>query len=133
MRRSVRLGNFLLLAVAWVAGGCAGEKGATVNGTVLLDGVPLPGAQVQMIPQSDQDIPLLSAATDADGHFTIHARPHSGKSAAGRYLVLVSKTAMKSPTSMDLVEVVPPLYHDRARRPSGRRSRRATIPSRLSR
>ena len=109
-----------------LATGCSGGGVSTqVSGQILLDGQPLSGAQVQLLPKGS-DVPgMHSGSTDDQGQFTILEDGSSNNPIQpGVYVVLVSKMGLKgdfakSPGGgMDATyEVVPPLYRDRASTP----------------
>ncbi|MCY2988418.1 MAG: prepilin-type N-terminal cleavage/methylation domain-containing protein [Planctomycetota bacterium] len=88
---------------------------------VLLDGQPLSGAQVQLLPKGDVALGMHSGSTDATGAFTIVEVASSNTPIRpGAYVVLVSKFSVKGNVA-DLpaggmgamVNEVPDIYQDR--------------------
>lgn len=70
---------------ALLLNGC-GAKLPTVEGTVTLDGVPLPDAKVVF---ESPDKPMAVATTDAGGHYEVTTGSQRGM-AAGSYRVAIS-------------------------------------------
>lgn len=91
-----------------------------VNGIVIVDGQPLPGAKVTFIP--DKDSPGLGgiAETGSDGKFVILGAKGESGLQPGRYKVTVSKGVLKNPggeesvgaivEEIDLKDELPPMY-----------------------
>lgn len=74
----------LLLALL----GCRNQATSPVEGVVLLDGKPLAGATVQLVPQSGgRD---ATGQTDAQGHFHISTFRQGDGALPGTYKVVIS-------------------------------------------
>jgi hypothetical protein len=75
-------------ALAILMPGCSGQATSPVEGVVLLDGKPLAGASVQLVPQGEgRD---ATAQTDAQGRFRVSTfRPGDG-ALPGTYKVVIS-------------------------------------------
>ena len=113
----------LLVAVCLV--GCSRGTPSAVTGKVLLDGQPLAGASVQLIPTGHEALGMHSQTTDGSGNFSF---AETGKSnnpiQPGSYVVLVSKTELP-PDAASLPgggmgatrELVPVIYQDRTQSP----------------
>jgi hypothetical protein len=85
-RHALLLGSLLVL----VLGGCGGKsKLHKFEGTVTLDGKPLPGAQVQFIREKGEGTPA-NAVTGTDGSFRLSTFSTGDGAMAGDYKVLVS-------------------------------------------
>lgn len=78
--------TFVLLFLPYLIG--CGQKLASVEGTVQLDGKPLAAAGIAFHPVAGG--PLGSATTDADGHFRIESANKPGL-IPGQYQVTVVK------------------------------------------
>jgi len=114
-----------LLALATI--GCDRHPSGTaeVSGRVTLDGQPLAGAEVELVPQANPELGGHTATTDSDGAFTV--QPPSGSNnplRPGQYVVLVRKLRSKGNDPNQpgggmgaVVDEVPAVYHDRARSP----------------
>lgn len=95
--------------------GCGSGSPSTVTGKVLLDGQPLSGAQVQLLPKGNASGGMHAATTDAEGKFTIVEDGSSNNPVQpGSYVVLVSKI---TGGMGDAVNEVPDLYQDRKHSP----------------
>lgn len=71
-----------------IAVGCRSQGTSPVEGTVLLDGKPLAGATVQLVPQSGgRD---ATGQTDAQGHFRISTFKPGDGAVPGTYKVVIS-------------------------------------------
>ncbi len=85
----------LLLAIIATLGcnstGSNLPKTVPAAGVVTLDGKPVDGAQVVLVPAS-QGITGATAVTDASGRFTLRAYPEKDGAIPGEYKVQVSKT-----------------------------------------
>lgn len=66
-------------------------KTVPASGVVTLDGKPVDGAQVILVP-AGQGITGASAVTDASGRFSLRAYPEKDGAIPGEYKVQVSKT-----------------------------------------
>jgi hypothetical protein len=102
-----------LAALASVAG-CA-PAGATVSGTVTLDGAPLEDANISFVPKADGQ-KQAGWAIIAGGKYAI---PASGGLGTGAFRVEIRAsraTGEKSndPTLISTKEVVPPRYNSRS-------------------
>jgi hypothetical protein len=80
--------SFLLFAVLLAGMGCGGQK--SVEGIVLLNDTPVPGATVSFFPEDDKGRPC-SAITDSEGKFQVKTGGEQGV-APGKYKVVVMKT-----------------------------------------
>ena len=104
----MRLALFLAVAALTIAFilGC-GSPGANLpktvpaTGVVTLDGKPVDGAQVVIVPVGDGKNGA-DAVTNASGHFSLRAYPEKDGAIPGEYKVQVSKTvATKLPGQVD--------------------------------
>lgn len=105
--------------------GCSRGTPSAVTGKVLLDGQPLAGASVQLVPSGNDSLGMHSQTTDRSGNFSFS---ETGKSnnpiQPGSYVVLVSKTELP-PDAASLPgggmgatrELVPVIYQDRMQSP----------------
>lgn len=105
--------------------GCSRGTPSAVTGRVLLDGQPLAGASVQLVPSGNDTLGMHSQTTDASGNFRF---AETGKSnnpiQPGNYVVLVSKIELP-PDAASLPgggmgatrELVPLIYQDRTQTP----------------
>jgi hypothetical protein len=66
-------------------------KTVPASGVVTLDGKPVDGAQVVIVPAA-QGTTGASGVTDASGHFSLRAYPEKDGAVPGEYKVQVSKT-----------------------------------------
>ncbi len=57
------------LLLAFGAAGCGSSAPTTVSGTVKLDGAPLPGGMIKLLPASGSDTALRSALIGDNGHY----------------------------------------------------------------
>jgi hypothetical protein len=79
---------------------CSARPAATVQGTVRLDGKPLPDAALQLWPKDDLRLGVYHARTDRDGRFRLKSR--EGESVQpGRYVVLVFHEVKQDGTPPD--------------------------------
>jgi hypothetical protein len=83
----------VVAALGLLAAGCSRGRVKMVTGSVLLDGKPVDGAQVQLVPQKDLGLGSLGATTGADGKFTIAVGGPGRVIKPGRYVALVTKGA----------------------------------------
>jgi hypothetical protein len=83
----------ILLALALLVTGCSGGSDVgRVKGQVFYEGDPLPGADVEFRPESDQTLGAFGGQTDSEGRFDIKIGKGTGMNAKpGRYVVLVAK------------------------------------------
>lgn len=93
--------------------GCQKDAGlASVEGRVLLDGKPLPEAQIEF--QPEQGSPSYGE-TDAEGRYRLRFTRHREGAALGKHLVRV-RTARYVPEEGGrqrlIPEFLPPKYHD---------------------
>ena len=102
------------LALAALAAGCGGGGGPVVQGSVLLDGRPLAGAQVQLLPMPGAALGAHTATTDEDGRFTIRAEASNNPVNPGRYLAVITKPAAGPGGMRATVDEVPPVYRSQA-------------------
>jgi hypothetical protein len=77
---------FLLLSLT----GCGGSF-SSVEGTVTLDGKPLPGASVQFVPQESGRV--ATAGTDSSGHFVMSTADPGDGVIPGSYKVVITPPA----------------------------------------
>jgi len=94
----------LAIMAALLMSGCgAGDDGrdgrADAGGVVTLDGSPLEGATVSLVPQGDT--PSAVAKTDANGEFTFTTHTPNDGAIPGQYKVTVSKVEMSGGVSED--------------------------------
>jgi hypothetical protein len=83
---------FPLLVALGCGGGPAGPPLVPVEGTVTFEGQPLANANVQLIPQGQNQGQTGFAKTDASGKFTIGTADGKTKGgSAGDYKVVISK------------------------------------------
>ena len=107
--------------------GCSAAPIATVQGTVHLDGKPLPDAALQFWPKDDLRLGVYHARTDRDGRFRLKSREGEAVK-PGRYIVLVYREVKQDGTPPDperdreliatpgkLRNTLPAEYSDRAR------------------
>ena len=86
-----------------------------------MDGQPLGGAQIQLLPKGDATHGMHSATTDSNGAFTISEPAGSNNPIRpGSYVVLVSKFAVQANAENQpgagmggMVNEVPEIYQDR--------------------
>lgn len=83
-------GLFVAVCIAFVSG-CGGAHSATAHGTVMLNGQPLAGAEVQFIPKSDSSLGSHTTTTGPDGTFTLKAESSNAPVRPGSYVVVVNK------------------------------------------
>ncbi|HBT76457.1 MAG TPA: hypothetical protein DEB39_05930 [Planctomycetaceae bacterium] len=88
----------LAVVITVVLAGCSDGKIRTelVEGTLTLDGKPLPGAQIRFTPKSPDQGLAAFGRSDTDGRYriqTLAGRPNAG-TVPGEYLVTVSKTEL---------------------------------------
>lgn len=104
----MRLASLLVVSVfcALLAVGCGSPgshlpKTVPAAGVVTLDGKPVDGAQVVIVPVGDGKNGA-DAVTNASGHFSLRAYPEKDGAIPGEYKVQVSKTvATKLPGQVD--------------------------------
>jgi hypothetical protein len=116
---------WVVLLVAACAVGCSRGTPSAVTGKVLLDGQPLAGASVQLIPSGNDALGMHSQTTDRSGNFRFAETGSSNNPIQpGSYVVLVSKTELP-PDAASMPgggmgatrELVPVVYQDRALSP----------------
>jgi len=94
-----RLSAWFLLLSAFACvtlAGCSGGSGATVTGTIALDGTPVPDAEVVFEPYDRaQKIGSETVRTDAAGKFEITPHPKKKGLSPGKYGIWVSKWVNK--------------------------------------
>lgn len=114
-----------LLGIVLLITGCSRGVPSAVTGQVLLDGQPLAGASVQLVPAGNDSLGMHSQTTDAQGNFRIaEAGQSNNPITPGTYVVLVSKTELPADAAnlpgggMGATrELVPTIYQDRQRSP----------------
>src|SRR4051794_11621485 len=90
MERRCRLAATLVVAA--LVAGCAGREFAEVEGTVTLDGAPLPEVEVVFVPDPERGLGgnNATAYTDAQGHYRLRAvRDGRDGATLGWYRVVV--------------------------------------------
>lgn len=96
--------SIALCGCAWLGCGSAGShlpKTVPATGVVTLDGKPVDGAQVVIVPAGDGKNGA-NAVTDASGRFALRAYPEKDGAIPGDYKVQVSKTVeVKLPGKLD--------------------------------
>ncbi|MEX1039410.1 MAG: carboxypeptidase-like regulatory domain-containing protein [Pirellulaceae bacterium] len=100
----------LLLAACVLASGCNGSAGeglASVEGTVTLDGQPLPNAQVIFQPAAGRP---STAITDAEGKYQLQYTMDQAGAEVGSHAVKVT-TAIDQPDDTRASEQVPKKYN----------------------
>jgi hypothetical protein len=106
---------------AILAAGCSGlGGGGNVTGSVTLNGEPLAGAQVQLVPASDPSLGTYSATSGPDGAFSAEGDARTGGAVRpGNYVVTVTKLGPdpKGGGEMARVPVLPAIYGDQKRTP----------------
>lgn len=119
MRFSRRFVFFLTLAALFPAG-CFGPKPASLEGTVTLDGQPVTGGMVYIMPdgaKGNSGRPTMAAI--ADGKFSV---PPKFGVFSGPYVITVRESEMEVPEPIEGEEVViekqPASSDDRMRFPS---------------
>jgi hypothetical protein len=114
-----------LLFLGAVLLGCSKGVPSAVTGKVLLDGQPLAGASVQLVPSGNDTLGMHSQTTDSSGGFRFaEAGSSNNPIQPGSYVVLVSKTELP-PDAASMPgggmgatrELVPVVYQDRTRSP----------------
>lgn len=98
---SPRVNVFGVLLLAFIAGCGGADEGQkpvyVVSGKILLAGAPVPKASVIFSPNDGQ--PVAYGTTEADGTFQLTTYDYHDGAAAGKFDVLVSKTAPPPATS----------------------------------
>jgi hypothetical protein len=89
-KRCVRWGSFLAAVLVTTAGCGGGSKPVRVEGTVTLDGKPLPRATVSFMPVGEGR--AASGETDADGSFRLTTFRTNDGALPGEYKVVVTVT-----------------------------------------
>jgi len=99
--------------------GCSESvKSSTAHGTVMLNGQPLAGAEVQFIPKSDNTLGAHTTTTGPDGTFTLKVEAVNTPLRPGSYLLVVNKWSAGSGGGMDAMKnEVPELYRTQATTP----------------
>jgi len=93
----------VLFAIALGCGGSDRPDLAEVEGTVTLDGVPLPGARIEFKPAQGK---ISSATTDENGHYElVYLRDIKG-AVPGKHTVTITTASEHQPE-----ERLPPRYH----------------------
>jgi hypothetical protein len=107
---------------------CSGRSGeplrAEVQGTVSLDGKPLPAGVIRFIPQAPTTGPAATAAV-VDGHFAL---PRQAGPLVGAHRVEIESPPEKLPDPDDAAAVAKYLKENKQRQ----RRRREPIPSRYN-
>lgn len=102
--------GFCLVSIAALAG--CGSGHSTVEGTVTLDGEPLPDAEVTFKPKGGGR-PAM-ATTDQDGKFTLQYSQSEEGAPAGEYTVTITTATTKEGPDgedIDVPEKLPPKYN----------------------
>jgi hypothetical protein len=93
----------------------------SVEGAVTLDGQPLAGAQVMLLPRGTTKGQGAYATTEDDGSFVLKYNSGDEGCPAGDYVVLVSKLQTRdgqpipegeTAADVDAIDIVPPIYKD---------------------
>jgi hypothetical protein len=93
----------------------------SVEGAVTLDGQPLAGAQVMLLPRGATKGQGAFASTEDDGSFVLKYNSGDEGCPEGDYVVLISKLQMRdgkpipegeTAADVDAVDIVPPIYKD---------------------
>lgn len=92
------------LAAGLASAGCGGPPAGVApvvdaEGTVTLEGKPLPRVRVTFCPTDGSDGPPVSADTDEGGHFRVVGPDGRPGVAVGRYRVTVEDVAGKDPSA----------------------------------
>lgn len=74
----------LLATMAWVAGCGRGSSVPISEGTVTLDGQPLPNVAVDLVPLDEAALPINGTVSDDAGRFRLRSR------GVGRHTVVVT-------------------------------------------
>ena len=115
--------SILLLAATMT--GCSRGTPSAVSGKIMLDGKPLGGAAVQLVPSGNDTLGMHSQTTDSSGNFRFAEVGSSNNPIQpGSYVVLVSKTEMPADAASlpgggmgATRELVPVIYRDRTKSP----------------
>lgn len=103
----------LLALLAACAAGCSGSTAGTVNGTVTLDGSPLPAGRVKLIPADSKGQAVDAAVTD--GKFQLTAPVGDARVEFTASKPTGKKKKMydtpDSPTVEETVELIPKQYN----------------------
>lgn len=97
------------VALLAIAAGCNSAP-QEIKGRVTLDGTPLEGASVQLMPK-DSNVALLSGQSDADGNFVITLMPGASlqpgayKVTAAKYVPKASAAGMTSQVGIDVTQL----------------------------
>lgn len=118
----------LIVAVLWLAdcAGCGYRRPALTQatGTVTLDGKPLAGASVNLVPERGGRPSVGS--TDSKGRFTLSTYGSRDGAARGPHRIVVTKFVPRKPATesagidgaeIEAVNVLPPVYADPATTP----------------
>ncbi len=121
MRNSLRPGRRPLLALAFalaatsLAGGCGGPPRAKLQGTVTMDGVPLPDGSIEFFPS--QGVGQTAGTSIKDGKYAVEASVGPMKVAINAMVVTGRQKAYDTPDSpmMDIVKsAVPERYNTKS-------------------
>ncbi len=88
-RASLAVAALVLLGQALP--GCSGTRPRKITGVVRLNGAPLEGAHVRLVPKDDLTLGEIGGRTGPDGKFTITAGGPGGVIKPGRFVVLITK------------------------------------------
>ena len=79
--------------------GCSSSNGVPVTGKVMLDGEPVEGAAVMLMPAGSGQ--AATGATDKEGHFALHLGGQTKLIPPGQYHVGITKKKTSGVTSDD--------------------------------
>src|SRR5262245_59079264 len=118
----------LLGALLGAAAGCGGREYAQVEGTLTLDGAPLPDVEVVFVPEpaNGNTGNNASALTDAQGRYRLRTpKDNRDAAAVGAYRVIVTDLRMVT----DFTRVgVPPRVGEKAAPPEPLGSKKRRFP-----
>jgi len=122
MRHSVSLIASCLVGLLLTVAGCSGPPAsAKVRGKVMLDGEPVSGAQVQLVPKDKPALATHTTTTGTDGTFTIQPTSSADRPVEeGKYQAVITKTGPPPGSKageMATVNLLPPQYGDRTKTP----------------
>lgn len=102
----------LIAGLAALIAGCGGPNLAEVQGTILVDGVPVPGVLVEFQPAEGSP---SFGETDASGHYELRFSRNKKGAEIGTHSVRISKefdydeNAIRAP---GVKRVIPPQFND---------------------
>jgi hypothetical protein len=113
MSRIVWLGTFILLVATLVGCDSNEPKLYKVVGKVMMDGKPLPDAEVRFlpIPKGNEPVRPSSATTDENGEYSLEYSTTKSGARPGSYQVFVSTKRSAMPEVPAVPESVPDVYN----------------------